>query len=402
MYRIFRSLFNKNYALFWSCDLLASIGHSVAEIALYWMTYEITNSVMALAVLHLCETVPRLMLSMFGGAMVDRYDRLRLLITIQFLSAAPFFILAVLHFSDVLRFWHMLALVFLWAGFRSGNPPASQSLLREMVPDSEIINAVSLYSMGFNFARVVGLLLGGYLILWIGAGGCFLLYSVSLIASGMIMSLIRTPKREISRSGRSILEEIGVGLQYIRRTPMILSGIGVAYVMSIFVGTYQRFLPVFAKGVLGVGPKGLGPMMAAPAAGAIIGLVFLASVGDRFGKKALLWAAALLTPGILILFCLSQNFLLSVFLLVLVGVVQTAFRTITRVIIQLNVPIDLLGRVMSVFVMDMGIRSIGSLVLGAFVTLLGASLGLTLTSVVSMMLTSTIFYRLLEGGRRAS
>ncbi len=54
------------------------------------MTYEITNSVMALAILHLCETVPRLMLSMFGGAMVDRYDRLRLLITIQFLSAAPF------------------------------------------------------------------------------------------------------------------------------------------------------------------------------------------------------------------------------------------------------------------------------------------------------------------------
>ena len=116
----------------------------------------------------------------------------------------------------------------------------------------------------------------------------------------------------------------------------------------------------------------------------------------------MLWAAALLTPGLLILFCLSQSFLLSVFLLVLVGVAQTAFRTITRVIIQLNVPIDLLGRVMSVFVMDMGIRSIGSLVLGAFVTLLGASLGLALTSVVSMMLTSTIFYRLLEGDRRAS
>ncbi|MFQ5851689.1 MAG: MFS transporter [Candidatus Binatia bacterium] len=401
MDRIFRSLLHKNYALFWSSDLIASLGHSIEEIALYWMAYEITGSAMALGVLGLCEAAPRLALGAFGGALADRYNRLRLLITVQFLSAIPIFALALLYFLGVLEFWHILTLVLFWASFRSGSPSASQSLLREIIPDSEIMNAVSLYTMGFNFARVIGPSLGGMLILWIGVGGCFLLYGVSLLTSGLIMFLIRTPRREAGRPGRTLLQEIGEGFQYIRRTPMILGSIGAAYVISVFLGTYQRFLPVFAKEVLRVGPRGLGAMMAAPAAGAILFLLFLASAGDRIRSKILLWATTLLAPGFLILFCFSRSFLLSVGLLVFVGGAHTAFRTISRVIIQLNAPIDLLGRVMSVFVMDQGMRSVGSLVIGAFVTLFGPPLGITFTSVTSLILTSALLLKLLGGGQRA-
>jgi hypothetical protein len=101
------------------------------------------------------------------------------------------------------------------------------------------------------------------------------------------------------------------------------------------------------------------------------------------------------TPIFLILFCLSPIFWLSVLLLALVGAGQVSFRTISRVIIQIEAPRNLMGRVMSVFNLDQGMRSVGSVVLGACATVLGAPLGLALTAATSLIITTMLFYRLL-------
>jgi len=175
--RVFRSLRHKNYALFWSSDLIASLGHFVREVALYWLAYEITGSAIALGILGFAEAAPRLLLSAVGGVLVDRYDRLRLLTGIQFLCCLPVFGLVFIYFSGMLQFWHIVALEALLAIIRSMNPTAGQSILRELVPEEELMSAVSLYSIGFNFARIVGPSIGGVLIeahgfvppLWISA-----------------------------------------------------------------------------------------------------------------------------------------------------------------------------------------------------------------------------------------
>jgi hypothetical protein len=118
-------------------------------------------------------------------------------------------------------------------------------------------------------------------------------------------------------------------------------------------------------------------------------------VGERWNRAMLLWVTTTTTPIFLMLFCVSPIFWLSVLLLAFVGAGQVSFRTISRVIIQIEAPRNLMGRVMSVFNLDQGMRSIGSVVLGAFVTLFGASLGLALTAAVSLIVTTSLFYRLL-------
>ena len=157
---VLQPLRHKNYALFGSSDFIASIGQFVREIALYWLAYEITGSAMALGILALCEATPRLVLSVLGGVIVDRYDRLRLLTVIQFLCAVPVFAMVVLYFLGVLRFWHIAVLETLLSIIRSMNPTAGQSLLQDLVPQDELMNTVALYSLGFNFARIVGPSLG--------------------------------------------------------------------------------------------------------------------------------------------------------------------------------------------------------------------------------------------------
>jgi predicted MFS family arabinose efflux permease len=381
--------------LFWSSDLLASLGHFVQEVALYWIAYEITGSPMALGILGLCGAAPRLLLGALGGVLVDRYDRKRLLILIQFFSVLPVLLFLILYTSGALEFWHLLAVEVLFGSIRAVNPSASQSILAELVPREHLMNAVSLYTIGFNFARIVGPSLGGVLILWIGVRGCYGVFLVSLILSGVGLMLIRLKDRRAANPEQDFVREFKQGFQYVWASPLIMSSIVAAYTFSIFIVTYQRFLPVFAKEIFAVGPEGLGLLMAAPGVGAIASLTFLASVGERWNRAWLLWITTTVTPIFLILFCLSPVFWISVVLLGLVGAGQVSFRTISRVIIQVEAPRDLLGRVMSVFNMDQGMRSLGSVVLGAFATIFGASLGLALTAGVSLIVTTTLFYRLL-------
>jgi len=143
--------------------------------------------------------------------------------------------------------------------------------------------------------------------------------------------------------------------------------------------------------------------VAAPGVGAVLSLVVLGALQDRWSREALPWFSAKATPLLLILFCLSRHLWLSIMLLGLFGGMQIILRTVSRLIIQVETPRELLGRVMSVFLMDQGMRSLGSMVMGAFVTIFGAALGLALTSMASMTLTviTYFFYYQRREDRRA-
>jgi MFS family permease len=387
----------RDYALFWFCDLLGSIGHFVQEVALFWIAYEITGSAMALGILGLSSAAPRLIFGALSGVLVDRYQRKLLLILVQFGSAVPQFIFLVLYFLGVLTFWHLLALEILSGAIRAINPSAAQSILAELVPREELLNAVSLYTVGFNLARIVGPSLGGVMVLWIGVGGCYAAFAASLIVSAVGMMLMRTNEQPVTHSRQSFLREFQDGFRYVWHAPLILCSIMAAYTFAVFIVTYQNFLPVFAKEILNVGPEGLGILMAAPGIGGIASLTFLASVGERWDRAMVLWFMTTVTPIFLILFCASPIFSLSVLLLALVGAGQVTFRTISRVIIQIEAPRELMGRVMSVFNLDQGMRAVGSVVMGASATLFGAPVGLAITATVSLIVTTVLFYRLLGG-----
>ena len=381
--------------MFWSTDLLGSVGHFVQEVALFWVTYEITGSAMALGLLGLCSAAPRLLLGAISGVLVDRHDRKLLLVLVQFVSAVPIIIFLAIYAYGTLEFWHLLVLEVLFGSIRAINPSAAQSILAELVPREDLMNAVSLYTVGFNVARIAGPSLGGVLILWIGIGGCYAAFVVTLLLSGAGMLFIRTNKEPTIKREENFFGEFKEGWHYVWHAPVILSSIAAAYTFAVFLVTYQSFLPVFAKEILQVGPEGLGILMAAPGLGGIASLTFLASVGERWKRAMLLWFMTTMTPICLMLFCASPIYWLSVALLTLVGAGQVSFRTISRVIIQIEAPRNLMGRVMSVFNLDQGMRSIGSIVLGASATFFGAPLGLALTAAVSLIVTTVLFYRLL-------
>lgn len=299
--------------------------------------------------------------------------------------------LTLLYFLGMLQFWQILVLEALYAAVRSIIPSASQSLIRDFVPDEALLSAVSLYSLGFNLARVAGPSLGGILLASAGVGGCFLIHAVTLLISVLFLVRIEPPAELAGSRERNFRSEFTAGLAYVWRQPVIRGAIGAAWAISIFIGTYPRFLPVFAKNVLGVGPEGLGFLMAAPGIGAVATLTFLSTWGERWNKEMLTFVLAILAPMLLVVFCASTNFVMSTLLLGLVGAAHVGFRTLSRLIIQVEAPRELMGRVMSVFLLDQGLRSLGSVVIGTSVGFLGASLGLGLTAGLAVGVIGLLF-----------
>jgi hypothetical protein len=231
-------------------------------------------------------------------------------------------------------------------------------------------------------------------VLWIGVGGCYAVFAASLIISGVGMFFMRVNEHPSSHSTEGFLHEFQNGFRYVWHSPVILTSVIAAYTFAVFIVTYQNFLPVFAKEIHNVGPEGLGILIAAPGIGGIASLTFLASVGERWDRAMVLWFMTTVTPVFLILFCASPIFWLSVLLLALVGAGQVTFRTVSRVIIQIEAPRELMGRVMSVFNLDQGMRAIGSIVMGASASLFGAPIGLAITAGISLFITTMFFYRL--------
>jgi predicted MFS family arabinose efflux permease len=340
--------------------------------------------------------VPRLTLVLFAGALTDRYDRVRIMVLIHLLSALPVFVMVILYYSGLLAVWHIIVLEVIVSIVKSASPSATQSLIRELVPESQIMNAVALSSAAFNGARVLGPSLGGLLILWIGVGGCFFFDGIALVVAGLQMLLIRRRGQRLDVGKQNLLDEIRAGVRYIGNTPTIIALLGVAYTMSVCVGTYQRFLPIFAKDILQVGPEGLGLMISAPGAGAMVAVLILAGRGDRWDAKNLLWLTAILSPLFLVFFCFAPDLPSALFFLALVGAGQIAFRTLGRVLIQYEVPVELLGRVTSVFVIERGLNSVGAVILGGLTTAFGAALGLAFAAAISLAATLVFSYRFLR------
>jgi len=349
--------------------------------------------------LGFCEAAPRLTLALFAGALTDRYNAVRIFTVMQFLSAVPVCVMVLLYYLGVLQIWHLIVLEVVVSVVKSASPAATQSLIRELAPENHIMNAVSLSSMGFNAARIVGPSLGGLMVVWFGVGGCFLLDALVLIVAGCEMLFIRHVPRKAEEARQDFMSEIRAGLHYIARAPGILAIIGVAYSGSILVGTYQRFLPVFARDVLAVGPQGLGYMVSAPGIGAVLTLLVLAGRAEKGETTALLWATGILGPAAIVFFCMARNLWLGLLLLGLIGAGQVGFRTLSRVFIQYDVPGELLGRVTSVVAIERGLNSIGSVVLGAFIAAFGAAFGLGLAGALSLALTLAFLRRFFTPGR---
>jgi len=343
------------------------------NVAQSWLVWELTRSPLAIGVVAFCDSIPRLLVGALGGAIADRFDRRRVLMVTQTLAMIQAVVYWLAVWYQVIEFWHIAVLALFLGLVNTINQTARQSLVNSLVPREELLNAIGLQSSVFNFSKILGPTAGGIIIAYLGIADCFLVNALSFLALIVNLQLMELPPWE-ARAGRpSIGADIKEGFLYVRGNRRILHIIAISYVMALFGAPYNRFVPIFATNILHVGPTGFGILMSAPGFGATVAALTLASVKNM--RVGIRWICIAVLGFALSLaaFAFSHSFVLSLIFLAGVGFSQIAERALSNAAIQMEAPTNLLGRVLSLFFMDRGLWSLGSVLMGSAAAALGIS-----------------------------
>ncbi len=351
-----------------------------------WLVYQLTNSPFYLGVVSFASAVPVLFLSLWAGLIVDRVPKRNLLIATQTSMLMLAFVLSADVFLGWVQPWHIVILSFLLGAANTFDAPARQAFVVEMIDAREDLqNAIGLNSAIFQMARIIGPTVAGITLALVGSAWCFFLNGVSFIAVIIGLWMMKVKPIVGVRKDASQLTQIRQGLCYIRRNSVVLTLLGMVAVANVFAFAYSALMPAFAQDVLNSGPEGLGLLSAAVGVGALIGALIVASLDDFQHKGVLLTAGNVFFPVMVLLFAASGNFVFSMFVLVGVGLGFMIQNAMTNTLIQLAVPDELRGRVMSIYMLIFqGFFPIGSLMAGTVAQQFGSPFSAALGGAIAL------------------
>jgi len=351
--------------------MITRIGEDMQEVAEDWLVFVMTGSPFLLGLVAFCKGPSRVLLAPIFGAVVDRVDRRKILIGVYIFQMVLAAVYGSLVATKHIAFWQIVILAILDGLVAPLSRVTRQTVIPELVPEESLVSAISLNSVGNNACQVIGPVLGGMLIVWLGIEAVFFINAVGFCAIIFSLLSIKLPQRSGERRSLNIRKDIFEGARFIWHQPLILEVMSIQLFSFFLALPFNRFFPVFAKDILNIGPTGLGLLRGSFAAGNVLGGVGLIMFGAVKNQLGLLRAASLALALCLIVFAYSNWLPLSIFALVLTGITTMIFRSTGLSVIHLNVPNEYRGRAMGLYNMELGFRSLGALFLGSIGSIAG-------------------------------
>jgi MFS family permease len=391
----FSAMRHRNFQLYFGGQLISNIGTWMQIIAQAWVVYQIGHSEMTLGLVAFASAIPVLVISPWGGVVVDRVSRRSLLMLTQSGSMLLAFVLAALTFTGVVKEWHVIVLAALLGVVNAFDAPARQAFVLEMVGKEDLPNAIALNSMMFNSARVIGPALAGLLLAIIGAAWCFTLNGISFLAVLIGLWLMNLPPHRAVHNPASPWNQLVSGMQYAAHNREMSALILLSLVFSFFGISYSTLLPAFVEKVLHQGAMAYGWVNAASGLGAVTGALLLANRTVSHGRRGqLLVLTNIAFPLILIAFSFTSLYPLSLVLAYGLGVGFMVQFTTINTLLQTRVEDSFRGRIMGLYTITFfGFAPFGNLLIGFLGEKLGMGIAMTIFAVCSLILSRVVLMK---------
>lgn len=390
MFSAFRS---RNYALFWTGSFVSNVGTWMQTVALGWLIYDMTGAASWLGTVSFAGNAPALFVGLIGGAVADRADRRLVLVGTQVAAAASALLLGALTARGALEVWQVITIALVAGSVQSLYTPVVQATIPSLVPIEALMSAVSLNSVQFNLARILGPLAAGFAYAAIGAAGCFFLNGVSFAVLALALSRLDLPRRMPAARG-SIGRQLVDGLRYAHAQPLISTLLGFAALVSFMGFPYIILMPAVARDALHLGPAGLGFMMGYVGFGAVAGGLALATLGEIRRKALLAVGAGAVLAATLVGFSRATTLQGAAPFLVLMGFTQVGCAASLNATLQLTVTEEMRGRVMSLLGFAyFGLSTLGSVAFGAIGDRIGVAAALRLGGIGILLVTGLLLVR---------
>jgi MFS family permease len=385
---------------------LAALGMTAIATVVAFQTWEVTGDPLALGLLGLVEAIPALGLMLFGGHFADRRDRRAIILLAGSLLALGALALAFISSTGIgASFAGILVVVFavgVAAGFER---PALVAFETQVIPIEHATRGASLSGGAWTAAAIVGPAVGGLSIAFLGIPLTYVAIAAVLGLSVLSVSRIARKPMPEPVPGESIGQSLAGGVRYVAGHQVLLSGMALD-LFAVFFGGAMAMLPIFATDILGVGPIGLGALRTMPSAGALIAMLATSRFQPRKNAGRILLVCVGLFGVAMIVFGLSTSFVLSMLALFCAGLVDGVSMVIRLVILRVESPEALRGRIASVNHVFIGASNeLGAFESGVAASIIGVVPSVILGGVVTLVVVAGVAIlapqlRRLDLGRR--
>ena len=397
----FAALKHRNFRLLWVGQVISLSGSMMQTAAILWHVSLLAppgRKGLALGMVGLVRFLPIVLFSMVSGVVADVYDRRRVMLITQCTMAVLASVLGVLAWTGLQSVWPIYLLAGLTAVAGSFDGPSRQALVPNLVPRSDLANAISLNTIMFQMATVVGgpafagaMLLGH--IAW-----AYWLNALSFLFVIAALLMMRDVQGRGTRDGQGRPEmSVGAamdGLRFVFSHPLIRSSMLLDFFATFFASA-NTLLPIFAQDILLVGAHGYGWLYAAQSAGALVASAFMVRLVDRIDRRGIvmLWSVAAFGMAT-VAFGLTRSFWVMFACLALTGVTDTVSMVFRNVIRQMETPDHMRGRMVGVnMVFFMGGPQLGEVEAGLVANLFSAPFSVVTGGVGCVLATAWIAAR---------
>lgn len=363
------------------------MGTWIQRTAQTWLVYQMTKSALLVGILAACQFLPILMFTLVAGTLIDRYPKRRILIITQ----AGFLLLGVIMttivYLGIVQYWMVLLIALGYGVLQSFDTPTRQSFVVELVGHKNLMNGISLNSTVFNLAKIAGPSLAGLLMVQFSVGFCFLVDAISYLAVLLGLFLIKQTNVVATVSHQRMWADVKDGLHYVWDHAEIRLSAEMMLIVCTLNYNNNVIIPIFAKTVLHSGAQAYANLLSATGIGSLIAAILMSYL-SRFGLQSNIYlGVAVGTAALQTLMLGVRAYWPAMFMMVLIGFCNMVFLNQSNASFQFDIPNELRGRVMSVYVLlNQGTTPVGSLYSGSVMDAFSGLWGFPACGILALIL----------------
>lgn len=391
--KAFRSLKFPDFRNYFLGTTFSEIGTQMELVAINWQVYELTHSAASLGFVGLSAFLAIIIVALPAGLIVDKLDRKKVLLFSQILPCFVSLTLLLMTITDTITPLAIYILVFFSFAARAFQGPARQSIIPQLVSHEYFLNAFSLQTMSRQVSLMIGPAIAGFVIEFLKVQTVYILnFSTFVIYILILLPIhIRPHSRasEVTYSVKSVWE----GIRFVLSNQILVYTMLLDFIANFF-SSATTLLPIFAREIFNIGPKGLGLLYSAPAIGSTLTGLILASIHNIKNQGKIILLGVLIYGGATIAFGLSNSFILALIFLSLVGVGDMLSTVLRNTIRQILTPDHLKGRMVSVnMIFVQGGPMAGEAEAGFVAQFFGAPFSVVSGGVITILLTLLIAFK---------
>ena len=402
----------REYRLFWIAAAFSNVGMWTLIYGRLWLMRTLTDSEVLLGLLTAATMAPVMVFSVWGGVVADTVNRLRLLRFTRFLFAIAGLATAILIATDWIEAWQLLAIAAVTGVMLAFDIPTRGAMVASLVPKEHLPSAISLYSLVFGGAAILGPSLFHPLVSVVGMEGLFFIVSASYILT--VLTLFRMDhrlhqvvekeqEREATEESKSLMTQASArvqdmveGIRYVRRETAIAAIIGYGVLIGVVATPFETLLPVVTQEVYDGDTETYGRFLLAVGIGGLVATFAITLIGTR-AKPPLYVAIGGIAVGICyVVFGAVDVFIYAVAIAGFVGALGVVKGTMSTTVVQTLVTDQFRGRVMSLMNFTWGAQALGALLMGTLAQIWGAPFAFIVAGVLAVVATITVWQLVLR------